>query len=314
MFQARPLSTTKVVLLGTTAALVIFAFDLTQPLGIASAVPYSTLPLLGLLAREPRAVLALMVAAIVLTVVGMLLSRPGAPPQVVLINRSMIVALICTTAVIAIRHLKIGDLLRKSLENQAARDPLTDLYNRRHIFAIVEDELQRYRRYGERCAVILIDADHFKRINDEFGHPAGDLTLRRIADLCQRAVRDSDIVGRFGGEEFIIVLPHTDTRQATFVAERIRDAIDRENIVWQDRTIKVTLSLGVAEVGPGADSFDDLLKAADQALYEAKHAGRNHVAVADPDACSLLSANDSLETPPKPENNVSGQYQSSAIS
>lgn len=301
MLVAKPLSTWNVVLLGTATAFAFFTFDLTQPLGISGGAPYAVLPVLGLLARKPRIVIALTAAGILLTVTGLLLSKPGASLQVVMINRSMSIILICTIAIIALRHLQVENLLRESLENQAARDPLTDLFNRRHIFAIVEDELQRFRRYGERCSIILIDADHFKRVNDEFGHPAGDLTLRRIADLCQRAVRDSDSVGRFGGEEFIIVLPHTDTTQAAIVAERIRDAMHSEDIVWQNKSIKVTLSLGVAEVGPGTDSFDELLKAADRALYEAKHAGRNHVAVAGSDADAFRSANDSMEDEPEPE-------------
>ena len=229
MLNAQPLPPWKALLLGALAAVTVFVFDLTQPLGVAGGAPYVALPLLGLLARQPRVVITLAIACILLTAAGLLFSEPGAALQVVLINRGLSMILICITAIIAVRHLKIGDLLRESLEHQAARDPLTDLYNRRHMFAVVEDELQRYRRYGERCALILIDADHFKRVNDEFGHPAGDQTLRQIANLCQRIVRDSDVVGRFGGEEFIIVLPHTDTAHAAVVAERIRDAMDCEN-------------------------------------------------------------------------------------
>jgi len=280
MFFIKPLSTWKAVLLGIIIALTIFAFDLMQPLGVSGAAPYATLPLLGLLAREPRAVIGLTIASSLLIASGMLLSPQSAPLHVVLLNRSMYIGLTWVTAIIAVRHLKVGDALRESLENQAARDPLTDLFNRRQVFTIVEDELQRYRRYGERCSLILIDADYFKRVNDELGHCAGDVTLKRIADVCGQAVRDSDVVGRFGGEEFIIVLPHTDAAEAAVVAERIRATMSRADVVWQDRKIHVTLSLGVAEVGPGADSFDELLKAADQALYAAKHAGRNRVAVA----------------------------------
>jgi diguanylate cyclase (GGDEF)-like protein len=280
MFFARPLSPWKAVLLGIAAALAIFAFDLTQPLGVSGAAPFATLPLLGLLAREPRVVISLAILSSILTVAGMLLSHPTAPLHVVLLNRGMCIVLICVTAIIAVRHLEVGNALRESLENQAARDPLTELFNRRHVFAIVEDELRRYRRYGELCSLILIDADHFKRVNDEYGHGAGDLALRRIADVCQSAVRDSDVVGRFGGEEFIIVLPHTDTTAAAVVAERIRATMDNQAILSQDRAINVTLSLGVAEVGPDADTFDSLLKAADQALYAAKDAGRNRVAFA----------------------------------
>jgi len=276
----RPLSAREALTLGAVTSLMVFAFDLTQPLGVDGSAPYAILPLLGLVARSQRMVIVLAVVGTAMTFLGMLLSPAGVTSQIVLLNRLMSVVLVWLAAGIAVNHLAIGDRLRGRLENQAARDPLTDLFNRRHIFGVVENELQRYHRYGECCALILIDADFFKRVNDEHGHPAGDATLCRIADICRRSVRDSDAVGRFGGEEFIVVLRHTDAAAAVVVAERIRTTMAREEIVWQDRRVHLTLSLGVAQVGPECASFDDLLKAADQALYAAKAAGRDRVAVA----------------------------------
>lgn len=273
-------STRRAVLYGALAALTVFAFDLVNPPGMAASMPYIVLPLIGLLAGTSRAVLLLAIIATVLTVAGMLLFPSGAPLYVVLTNRGMSTSMIWIVAFIAMRHLTIGDSLRMSLEKQAMHDPLTDLYNRRYVFGIIENELKRYRRYGERFSLILIDADYFKRINDEFGHSAGDAALCHIASSCLQSVREADVVGRFGGEEFIIALPRADATEAAVVAERIRDSMHQSAFKWQDRDVDITLSLGVAEVGPDAASFDELLKTVDLALYAAKRAGRDQVAIA----------------------------------
>lgn len=279
--MAPRMSTRRAALYGALAALTVFAFDLVNPPGMAASMPYVVLPLLGLLAGSPRAILVLAILATALTVAGTLLSPPGVPLFVVLTNRGMSTVMIWIVTLIAFRHLVIGDSLRASLEKQATHDPLTELYNRRYVFGIIENELKRYRRYGERFSLILIDADYFKRINDELGHCAGDAALCHIAASCVRSVREADIVGRFGGEEFIIVLPRTDATEAAVVAERIRESVQQSSFNWQNRGVGITLSLGVAEAGPNAASFDELLKAADRALYAAKHGGRNQVAIAD---------------------------------
>lgn len=278
--MAPHLSIRRVTLYGALAALTIFLYDLVNPTGIAAGMPYIVLPLLGLLAGTTRAVLGLAILATVLTVTGMLLSPPGAPLYVVLTNRIMSATMTWIVAFIAMRYLKTGDNLRASLEKQAMRDPLTELYNRRYVFGFIESELNRYRRYGDRFSLILIDADYFKRINDEFGHPAGDAALCHIAASCMQSIREADVVGRFGGEEFIIVLPRTNSTQAAVVAERIRESMHESAFQWQGRDMGITLSLGVTEVGPATASFDELLKAADRALYAAKRAGRDQVAIA----------------------------------
>lgn len=284
MMMKRPLKVREAALLGLLVATTTLLFDLSQPLNVAGGMPYLALPLLGLLARSRRLILVAAFAGVGLSLAGMLFSPAGAPIHVALINRGMSVALTVIIAMIATRHLAIGARLRRSLENQAARDPLTGLYNRRHVFRLVEGELKRHRRYGTALSVILIDADHFKRVNDIHGHCAGDAALRSIASVCTTSVRETDVVGRFGGEEFIVLLPHTDVTSAAVVAQRIRRRMDRTRARYRDRRIRVTLSLGVAEARPGADGFDELLRLADEALYAAKRAGRNRVATALPDA------------------------------
>ncbi|MDX1405017.1 MAG: GGDEF domain-containing protein [Woeseiaceae bacterium] len=275
------ISSRRATLYGALAALTIFLFDLVYPLGVVGSMPYVALPLLGLLARARRAIFTLAILGTVLTFAGLFLSTAGAPLYVVLINRGLNAAMVWTVALMAVRHLAIGDSLRESLEKQASHDPLTDLYNRRYVFSMIENGLSRYQRYGDIFSLILIDADYFKQVNDQYGHCAGDAALQHIAATCVQSVRDADVVGRFGGEEFIILLPHTDATEAAVVAERIRGSMHESAFQWQDRPVEITLSLGVAEVSSETKSFDQLIKAADRALYAAKREGRDQVAIAD---------------------------------
>lgn len=277
--RIRPISKRSAATMAAGAAVLIYAFDMTQPLGVAGGTPYVALPLLGLLARTPRVVVLFAVAGSVLTVAGAIHSAAGAPIQIVLLNRGMSLTLIWVVAVISLRHLEVGKQLLESLKQQASRDPLTNLYNRRYLFGLVETELTRFRRYGEPFSLILIDADYFKRVNDTYGHCAGDAVLCQIAAACEASVRETDVVGRFGGEEFVVLLPHTEAREALVVAERIRAAMKTTELVYRDQVIDVTLSLGVAEVCASSGMFDDILKRADDALYAAKHAGRDRVVV-----------------------------------
>ena len=281
MLKTRLMSDRKCELYGVMLASVTFVFDIYHPQGIAGAMPYIALPLLGLLARSARAVIGLALLGTVLNVAGVVMSMSGAPLYAVLVNHLMSGILVCIVASIALAHLAVGNRLRNSLRDAAFRDPLTRLYNRRYAFKKIRDELKRYRRYADPVSVMLIDADHFKRINDRFGHRAGDTALKAIADACRKSVRDIDIVGRYGGEEFIILLPHTRAEDAAIVAERIRHAMLDRQPCWLGRELDVTLSLGVAEAGLHADNFDELITAADQALYAAKKDGRNRTVVAD---------------------------------
>lgn len=275
MLSIRPLRKRTATLLALVMAAIALGFDLSQPLGVSAGIPYIVLPLLGLLARSTILIIAAAIFGTVLIGTGMWLSPPGVELQVVLQNRLMSTTLIWVTAILAIRHLYVGYNLQAQLRDLAATDPLTGLYNRRHVFELLHQELKRYERYRENFALILIDADHFKQINDSYGHAVGDTTLRFIAETCMASVRETDVVGRFGGEEFIVLLPHTTGDEAMIVAERIRLAMhDRER--RGDRA-HVTLSLGVAEAGPDNATFDDILKAADDALYSAKRGGRDRV-------------------------------------
>lgn len=164
------------------------------------------------------------------------------------------------------------------LEQLSKTDSLTGAINRRHFMELLEHELRQARRYERPLAVVMIDLDHFKRVNDEHGHLAGDAVLLAAAGAITRSLRDSDVVGRYGGEEFALILPNTDLAGAREVAERCRASVASSRAPTGGGTVGVTASMGIASY-PAADidTVDDLLRAADQALYRAKAAGRDRV-------------------------------------
>ncbi|MBS3735377.1 MAG: diguanylate cyclase [Phycisphaerae bacterium] len=159
----------------------------------------------------------------------------------------------------------------RQLQFLAMRDPLTDCLNRRAFFERLETEWTAASRYGHSLGCIMIDVDHFKRINDHYGHVKGDQTLQSLVQILRRVGRKSDIVCRYGGEEFCILLPHTDLDKATQAAERAREAIARESC----HGVRITVSLGVSSIEAGALSAHELLDQTDKALYVAKSGGRN---------------------------------------
>lgn len=169
---------------------------------------------------------------------------------------------------------------RARLAVLATQDDLMGVHNRRHFMELAEREWARARRYDTDTAVLLIDADHFKRVNDTHGHLAGDALLREIARVTAQSLRQPDVLARFGGEELIVFLPHTDPLGALDVAERIREHVGALRLVWHGKTVGTTVSVGVATLGSTHGSLDALIHDADTALYEAKEAGRNCVRAA----------------------------------
>lgn len=178
------------------------------------------------------------------------------------------------------------DLIRiDALEAENITDPLTKVYNRRYLDRRLDEEVARSKRYSLELAVLMLDIDHFKRVNDTFGHQAGDVTLSTISHMLKEDLRDLDIVARYGGEEFLVICTNTGIVGATLVAERLRKLVESQQIEIADgsggsQTIHVTASIGVAGFSGGIDSKEKLFQAADQALYNAKVAGRNRVIVA----------------------------------
>jgi len=164
------------------------------------------------------------------------------------------------------------------LEHQASHDSLTGLRNRSMILREVAKELKRAARSGDTVAVIMADLDHFKHINDRHGHAAGDRVLQEAATRMTAVLRDHDQISRYGGEEFLVLLPGAGPDAAHVVAERIRDAVASGPVSIGDEAVSVTLSLGLATTISSPADVDPLIAAADAALYRAKAAGRNRVA------------------------------------
>lgn len=173
---------------------------------------------------------------------------------------------------------------KKSLEQRVTHDALTGLLNRPAIFDILHKQILRAKRGGFGIAVIMIDIDHFKNINDTCGHPAGDTVLCEIANRLTQSARSHEYIGRYGGEEFLAIISPFSQEGAVKAAERFRKAIANEEINTNQTLIPVTISLGVA-IATGEESLDEhlLLQRADDALYQAKHKGRNRVEVARSD-------------------------------
>lgn len=167
------------------------------------------------------------------------------------------------------------------LKRQAATDPLTQLYNRRYFMAESEALAEQAKTLGVPLSVMTLDIDHFKAVNDTYGHHAGDLVLKAVARNLQKFSRDRDLVARFGGEEFVILLPGADHTEAESCAERLRRGVENDAVQAGDEVVvRVTVSLGVAQVETATESVEEALNRADKALYAAKTGGRNRVCVA----------------------------------
>ncbi len=184
--------------------------------------------------------------------------------------------LLAQQAAIAIENASLFE----EVQNLALTDELTGLYNRRGLFEIGRIEFARARRLEKPFSAIMVDIDHFKDVNDDFGHPVGDKVLQRMAGVFQQGLRSVDLVGRFGGEEFVILLSETDSTSAKEVAERLRIAVEQLSINIGKKKVSVTISVGVASFDKNSPDLNTLVARADQAMYVSKHKGRNRVSIA----------------------------------
>jgi len=174
-------------------------------------------------------------------------------------------------------------ILKDNLQEQANRDPLTGLYNRRYFHNIANDLINLAHREKIPLSIIMVDIDFFKKINDNYGHAAGDIIIQRMADIMLDFIRKSDIVARIGGEEFVILLPNTDLQGAVKLASKLREQVAEETVkTTHGDHVQFTISLGVAALENTDTTIDTLLNNADKALYQAKHSGKNRVNVYKP--------------------------------
>ncbi len=165
----------------------------------------------------------------------------------------------------------------KKLEIELNQDPLTGAFNRRAYDRSIENEFRRFLKYGTVFSLLVIDADHFKKVNDTYGHGVGDKCLQEIINRTVPKLRQTDILARYGGEEFAVIMPETKGQGAMAVAERIRQAIEKTAFIHKEDTVKLTVSIGAAEVHGKDTTHTDLFNRADTAVYQAKEAGRNRI-------------------------------------
>lgn len=173
----------------------------------------------------------------------------------------------------------VTDIVRhaEELERLATTDGMTGVYNRRHFLTLADREWAKARRYDRPLSFLMIDIDHFKSINDDFGHQIGDDMIVHLASLARDCKRECDVLARIGGEEFALLLPETDVAEAQVIAERLRAEVAATSLLAEAGAISATISIGVATSSAEMTDISDMMKAADRALYDAKRAGRNRV-------------------------------------
>jgi diguanylate cyclase (GGDEF)-like protein len=249
----------------------LFLSDLVTPMEMNEAQLYP-LALVPLYRVKIRHVLPLFCGLGIALIVGGYALSPSPDLWDGITTRTFSVMMLVVTAFSLI---KLSGYERKLLM-QSLTDPLTGLLNRRSFLELSGKEEAHTRRRGNALSVLMLDIDHFKRINDTYGHGIGDLAIKALADISAKTLRPTDILARYGGEEFVITLPETDSDHARVVAERLREAVADLSIPIDGGKLQFTVSIGVSTYARG-EPLDQAIERADQALYRAKHNGRNRV-------------------------------------
>lgn len=213
-----------------------------------------------------------------------LFSRESGTSQLV-VSAIFLLGAVFVLLVCLLAHGTVRDVKRiATLESENITDPLMEIYNRRHLERRLEEEFARARRYGFPLSLLLLDIDHFKKVNDRHGHAAGDIVLKVVGVLLKESVRAVDVPARYGGEEAVVLLPHTGDAEAAILAERIREKIGSHPFPAADPSspggaVRCTVSIGIAGMTPECKEAAQLLRMADTAMYRAKQQGRNRTVV-----------------------------------
>lgn len=216
------------------------------------------------------------------TVVGTLLLRTARAGQAFTARELQLCELIGETAAIALQNAHLFEsleLANMNLEHLTLIDDLTQAYNRRYLFRKIEEEVHRAQRYGQALSCIMLDVDDFKQVNDRYGHAQGDVILKQLVEVIQKVIRRSDILVRYGGEEFVILLPQTEGGGARVEAERIRRTVREHTFLGIEPLLPLTLSQGIASYPSNSiEKAADILQLADRAMYQAKQGGKDAIA------------------------------------
>jgi len=258
----------------------IFVFDISMPQGVASGMLYIFVIAICVFLRSIKLIIFFSIISILLIIVGYFLSEAGSEKWIELINRAESIVMLGLIAGIGILLLKKQFKIEAELRHIANIDPLTAIANRRYILAFLEDVFHIALHFETELSILLLDIDHFKAVNDQNGHDVGDEVLRRVIAACLPILRKSDMIGRFGGEEFLVVCPHTSLKDCLTIGEKLRDTVERIDLSDLSSTLCITISVGCAGKVKNQNDIGLLIKKADDALYHAKHAGRNQIQVA----------------------------------
>ncbi len=237
------------------------------------------------LITRPEHLVAIMLAATIAILFARILLTPSSS-SVFLTTSSVMQGVVFTFAslmpVIATSGflLMCGERMNKDLARLATLDPLTGVYNRRTMTELANKAIAASKRHGRALSLLNIDIDRFKRINDLFGHESGDLALCRFVEIVRGMMRETDVMARLGGEEFVVILPDTEETDALNLAERIRERLDDSEFVISGWPVPLQASIGVGSLGPEINNLETLLRESDRAMYEAKRMGRNRVVAA----------------------------------
>jgi diguanylate cyclase (GGDEF)-like protein len=257
------------------AIAIIFYIDLVTDADLVAAMLYVSICGLLYPIRSPAVHLAFCGLCTLLTALGGYFELDTTSFHHVIFNRVIAMLVLYSVSFLLYRNAQSETVLRRL----ATTDPLTGTLNRRHFMELMTREQRRAERYSAVYSVLMIDIDHFKRINDTHGHQIGDRAIQAMSNACQKALRPTDLLARYGGEEFIITLTHTDQPGAAKVAERLREAVAQIELATEQGALKFTVSIGVSTFFKRS-LLEEIISRADQALYQAKTSGRNRVCLA----------------------------------
>ena len=284
----KPVSVNELVfgLIGLCTLALFFYLDLKFTNNIAISIVYISALGFGLLSRSRRLIILLGLLGILATVAGYAFSMT-IDTGVDSVNRQMVIIAIMTITITAHIYMSRQQEFDERLYKIATTDTLTGIANRRALLQELQMRISEVIRYDRDLSVILFDLDDFKAVNDKHGHLAGDRMLQKLTQVCSNWLRTADFIGRYGGEEFMIVCPNTDIDGAMALAERIRIAVEQTGFKFSGQKLKMTISIGVTELYNHLENqvapinevqlMHDFIDAADDAMYEAKKAGKNCV-------------------------------------